>query len=76
MFQNVYLCKLLHPIPILVYMESVSRVTKNESLGMFSFYNFDKRSSVFFTKLSCPFPIGFKWESIWTDGWSDQKIHR
>ena len=54
-------------IPMLVYMESISRVTKNESLGIFSFDNFDKRSSVFFTKLSCLFAIGFKWKSIYSD---------
>ena len=40
------------PKPILVYMESISRVTKNECLGMFSFRNFDKISLVFFTKRS------------------------
>ena len=46
---NALLAKLIPaPIPILVYMESVSRVTKNERLGIFSFDNFDKRSSVFF----------------------------
>ena len=54
-------------IPVLVYMESISSVTKNESLGIFSFDNFDKRSSVFFTKRSCLFAIGFKWESIYCD---------
>ena len=45
-------------IPILVYMESISRVTKNESIGIFSLDNFDKISSVFFTKLLCLFAIG------------------
>ena len=54
-------------IPILVYM-SISWVTENESLGIFSF---DKRSSVFFTKLSCLFAIGFKWESMYSDIWYD-----
>ena len=49
-------------------MESISRVIRNESLGIFSFDNFYKRSSVvFFTKLSCLFAIGFKWESIYSD---------
>ena len=48
-------------------MESISRVTKHEYLGMFYFDNFDKRSSVIFIKLAMLFAIGFKWESIYSD---------
>ena len=48
-------------IPILVYMESISSVTKHESVEMFSFDNLEnKKSSVFFTKRSCLFAFGFK----------------
>ena len=48
-------------------MESISRVTKHESLGMFYYNNFDKRSSVFFIQLPMLFAIGFKWEYIYSD---------
>ena len=54
-------------VPILVYMDSISRVTTNESLGFFSFDNVYKRSSVFFTKHLRLFAIAFKWESIYSD---------
>ena len=38
------------------------------------FHNYDKRSLVFFTKLSCLIAIGFKWESIYADLLYDTSI--